>query len=250
MRHLLALAVVVLAAPRAVADRRPPIHVAYDAAHLDLDRRVLRFRPSRPIARATLVAIGEDGRELGTGTATYAAAPRDRWWAITWTQPPATRVMILRLRVEAADGVATNVELIPWSVAIDHEDVTFATDRAEIAPDQRAKLDASLAAIEAIVARTRPFMDVTLYVAGHTDTVGAPAKNRALSRARAVAIGRYLRGKGLAIPIVVAGFGEDVPKVRTGDEVDAPANRRADYVLGPSGGAPPFKGRAVWTPLR
>ena len=34
--------------------------------------------------------------------------------------------MMLKLRVAAADGVATTVELVPWSVTIDHEDVNFA----------------------------------------------------------------------------------------------------------------------------
>ena len=92
-------------------------------------------------------------------------------------------------------------------------------------------------------------------MAGHTDTVGSSAKNRKLSLDRARAIGRYLRAKGIAIPIAVAGYGEDVLKVRTPDATDEPANRRADYVLGPLGAAPPFAGpyarvHAAWQPLR
>jgi outer membrane protein OmpA-like peptidoglycan-associated protein len=250
-----ALAIALPLVPSAAAERRRPVHVTYDAEHLDLDGRVLQFRPSRPIVRASLVAIGEDGAELGSGAATYDRPPGDRWWSITWTQPAGTRVMMLRLRVETDDGVATRVELIPWSVAIDHEDVTFATDSAAIAPDQRVKLDASLAKITEIVDRTTPFMKVTLYIAGHTDTVGSAAKNRTLSLARASAIGAPFRKKGLAIPVLVAGFGEEVPRVKTADDTDAPANRRADYVLAPSGGAPPFKGaylkvKAAWKPLR
>ena len=98
-------------------------------------------------------------------------------------------------------------------------------------------------------------MKLRLYVAGHTDTVGPSAKNRTLSLARAEAIGRYFRTKGLDIPIVVAGFGEDVPKVPTPDNTDNRANRRADYVLGPAAGAPPFHGpylkaHAGWHQLR
>ena len=98
-------------------------------------------------------------------------------------------------------------------------------------------------------------MKLTLYIAGHTDTVGPAAKNRTLSLARAVAIGAYFRSKQLAIPIVVAGFGEEVQKVKTPDDTDERANRRADYVLGPAGGVPPFQGayarvKAGWKPLR
>jgi len=247
------LALVILIA-RVAAAGPAPIKVGYDADHLDLDNHVLQFKPSRAVAEATLVAIGEDGGELGKGSASYADQPGGRWLAITWTQPADTRVMMLRLRVAASDGAATNVELVPWSVVVTHEDVNFRSDSAVIEPDETGKLDASLAQIDDIVKRAGRFMKLKLYIAGHTDTVGPPAKNRALSLARAVAIGAYLRKKGLAIPITVAGFGEDVPKVKTPDNTDERANRRADYVLGPAAGAPPFKGpylkaRADWKSL-
>ena len=44
-------------------------------------------------------------------------------------------------------------------------------------------------------------------------------------------------------------------RVKTADNTAERANRRADYVLGPAGGAPPFKGpylkaRAEWKQLR
>lgn len=232
-----------------------PIHVGYDADHLDLDKHVLQFKPSRAITDASLVAIGEDGNELGTGSETYKETPAGGWLSITWTQPADKRVMMLKLRVAAADGVATNVELIPWSVTVDHEDVNFNTDSAAIEPSETQKLDASLAKITEVVKRSEKFMKTRLYIAGHTDTVGPSSKNMKLSLARANAIGQYFKKKGLAIPIWVAGFGEDVLKVKTPDETDERANRRADYVIGPAGGAPPFKGpylkvKADWKQLR
>jgi len=224
--------------------RRAParLGVTYDAAHLDLERRVLQFKMSHRAQSAAIVAIGEDGDEIGTGSATYSDEPVTAWLPISWTQKAGTRVMILKLRVVAADGRASNIELIPWSVTIDHEDVNFRTDSAVIDPDQEAKLEASLAEIETVVRRSRRFMKMTLYVAGHTDTVGSAAKNRTLSLARARAIASYFKREGLAIPIAFAGFGEDVLKVKTPQETDAIANRRADYVIGPSGASPPFKG--------
>jgi outer membrane protein OmpA-like peptidoglycan-associated protein len=241
-------------AVRPAAASPAPIHVAYDLGHLDLDQHVLQFKPSRAVAEASIVALGEDGGELGKGAARYDDKSGGQWLAISWTQPADTRVMTLQLRVAAADGMATRVELVPWSVTIDHDDVNFSTDSAVIEPEQTAKLDASFTKIDEIVKRTGRFMKLTLYIAGHTDTVGPSAKNRTLSRARAVAIGSYLRKKGAALSIVVAGFGEDVLKVKTPDNTDERANRRADYVLGPAGGAPPFQGaylkaHAAWTPL-
>ena len=55
---------------------RGPMKVGYDAEHLDLDKRVLQFKLSRPAGKAELVVIGEDGKEIGTGSATYRKEPR------------------------------------------------------------------------------------------------------------------------------------------------------------------------------
>jgi outer membrane protein OmpA-like peptidoglycan-associated protein len=234
---------------------RGPLKVAYDADHLDLDKRVLQFKPTRDVKSAELVVIGEDGKELGKGNASYDKAPGDGWYAITWTQPANTRVMMMKLRVVADETTASNLELIPWSVEIEHEDVNFSTDSAVIEPTEEKKLDASLAKISDVVKRGEKFMKMRLYVAGHTDTVGANDKNRKLSLARAHSIATYFRKKGIKIPIAFAGFGEEVLKVKTADSTDERANRRADYVLGPAGGTPPFKGpylkaRADWKQLK
>jgi len=233
---------------------RAPIKVSYDVDHLDLDNHVLQFKLSRPAGTAELTVIGEDGKDLGTGSATYKKAPPDTWLAISWTQPPGARVMMMKLRVVAADGLATDLELVPWSVAIAHEDVNFAVNSAVIEPGEEAKLDAGLAKIVEVVKRSERFMKMKLYVAGHTDTVGTGPSNRKLSLGRARAIATYFRRKHLALPIAFAGFGEDVLKVKTPDETDEPANRRADYVLGPAAAPPPFKGpylkaRAEWKQL-
>jgi flagellar motor protein MotB len=232
-----------------------PIKVTYDADHLDLEKHELQVKLNRPVDTAELVVFGEDGKEIGKGTAKWTGEPADKWLAITWKQIPTARVMTMKLRVAGDDGVASNVELIPWSVAIDHEDVNFATDSAVIAPTETAKLDASLEKITQVIKTSGKFMKMKLYVAGHTDTVGASAKNRKLSLARARAIAAYFKKRGLRIPIAFAGFGEDVLKVKTADNTDERANRRADYVIGPAAGQPPFggaylKAKATWSQLK
>lgn len=234
---------------------RPALRVGYDAEHLDLDNHVLQFTLSRPAGSATLTAIGEDGSTLGEGTATYERQAAGTWLKISWTQPASARVLMLKLHAESADAGASDVELVPWSVTIDHQDVTFATDSAVIADSEQAKLAASIAKIEEVVKRSEKFVQMRLYVAGHTDTVGPSAKNKQLSLARARAIAQYFRNHGIALPIAYAGFGEEVPKVPTKDNTDEAANRRADYVLGPLGAPPPFKGpylkaHATWAALK
>lgn len=235
--------------------RGTPIKVTYDAAHLDLAKHELQFKVSRPIEKAELVVIGEDGKQLARAEATYTNQRAGAWLPITWKPNATTTVMMLKLRVAAADGVATNVELIPWSVTIAHEDVNFHANSVQIEPSEAAKLDASLAKINAVIERAGKFMPLKLYIAGHTDTVGSHANNRKLSMGRANAIGTYFRDKGIAIPVAVAGFGEEVLKVKTRDNTDERANRRADYVIGPATGAPPFGGpytkvRVTWVQLR
>jgi len=231
-----------------------PMKIGYDIDHLDLDKHVLQFKPSRAVSDAELVVLGEDGNELGKGSATYKDSAPDTWLAISWTQPKDVRVMKLKLRITGGDKMITNLELVPWSVTIDHEDVNFSTDSSTLEPSETPKLDASLEKINDIVKTSGKFVKMTLYVAGHTDTVGPAAKNRKLSVARAHAIAAYFRKKGLTIPITVAGFCEDVLKVPTADDTDERANRRADYVIGPAAGSPPFggaylKAKASWKRL-
>ena len=234
---------------------KAPLKIAYDAEHLDVDKHELQFKPSRAgVMGAEVTVTTDDGKELPPSSATYDGKSTD-WLAITWTQPAGTRVLKLHLHVTTSDGAGTNVELVPWSVTIDHEDVNFKTDSSVIEESETKKLDASLGKIEDIVKKTAKLLPMKLYVAGHTDTVGAPAKNRKLSLDRAQAIAAYFKKKGLTIPIVFAGFGEDVLKVKTADNTDEAANRRADYVLGPAAGTPPFKGaylkaHAQWKQLK
>ena len=234
---------------------RGSLAISYDLDHLHLDRCVLEFKVSQPAASAELEVFGEDGAKIGSGSARYSGEPAGKWLPIKWRQPRGKRVMKMRLRVVADNGLASTVELIPWSVTVDHEDVNFPTGSAEIRPSEHAKLDASLVKIRGIIKRSGRFIKMKLYVAGHTDTVGSAADNRRLSRDRAHAIARYFRRKGLSIPIAVAGFGEHVQAVKTPDNTDSATNRRADYVLGPAGGAPPFSGayrqvNAAWKQLR
>jgi len=247
--------VALLAGSALAQPARAPFHVSYDADHLDLDGHVLQFKMSRRAGSAELVAIGEDGKELGTGAATYQNEPPGTWLSVSWTQPAEARVLMLKLRVIAADKQVTNVELTPWSVTVDHEDVNFATNSAVIEPGEEAKLDASLAKIGEIVKRSEKFVKMQLYVAGHTDTVGPDTRNRTLSLDRARSIAAYFRRKGLALPIAFAGYGEQVLKVKTPDETDELRNRRADYVIAPRGAPLPFKGpylkaQVAWKQLR
>src|SRR5690606_26372877 len=77
-------------------------------------------------------------------------------------------------------------------------------------------------------------LQMQLYIAGYTDTVGSQTDNLRLSSARAKAIATWFRKKGLTIPLYYQGFGESVLAVKTADETKEALNRRVIYVLGNS----------------
>lgn len=218
---------------------RGALEVSYDYGHVDVENHTMEFRLSRPAASAELVVMGDDGKELATAKATYKGEPPGTWLSISWQPKGPGTVAQLRLRASSTDGFTSRVELTPWSLIPEHEDVNFASDSAVIEPSESGKLDASLVKIREAVRRAAPFTKVQLYIAGHTDTVGGSEKNRKLSLGRAKAISLYFRQHGLDIPILYEGFGEELLKIGTPDNTDEPKNRRTDYILVPIGSPPP-----------
>lgn len=207
--------------------------VTYDRAHLDLERGVLQFQVSRPITTAKLTVLTEDGKRTEQTADVSGSAP-GRWLSISW-KPTAVAVLRLDLEVGTDGGDVTKVRLVPWSVAISHEEVIFASGQSTVDAKETPKLETSYDKIIAAVAKVRalePSLDVCVYVAGHTDTVGNIDDNRKLSQARARAIAAWFSERGLPLPLFFAGFGEDQPKVKTADNVDEARNRRVDYVVG------------------
>lgn len=209
--------------------------IGYAREHLDLEAHTLEFTLSRPAGHAELRILGDDGSELGKSAADYHGERAGTWLQIAWTPAKPGNVLALELRASSSDGANAGVRLVPWSVHIAHEEVVFETGKSEIRPSEEAKLDASYKRIVDAVTSVRqvePALAVKLFIAGHTDTVGAAADNVKLSVARARAIAAWFRDRGLPLPIAYAGFGESALKVKTPDNADEAANRRADYIVG------------------
>ena len=219
------------------------IKIGYQREHLFLDKHVLEFQISRPSKQleAELTVLGDQGETLGQGQQSYTNAAAGKWLAIPWEPSSDSTVMMMKLHVSDPGGWADET-LTPWKVSIPHEEVNFASGSAEITEAEKPKLDSAYEAITAEVSKAQK-LDVkcSLFIAGHTDTVGSRDKNQKLSVDRARAIAGYFRKKGLSIKVSFEGFGEDRPKVQTADETDEPKNRRADYTL--SAEAPPSLGQ-------
>jgi OmpA-OmpF porin, OOP family len=90
----------------------------------------------------------------------------------------------------------------------------------------------SLGRLPEILAQARLRPGGELVVVGHTDRVGSPQSNDALSLQRAQAVRALLVVQGFAPELVEAvGRGEREPVVPTEPNVDEPRNRRAEIIV-------------------
>jgi outer membrane protein OmpA-like peptidoglycan-associated protein len=223
-----------------------PLNLDVDRARLDLDGRRMVITADRPLAQVEIEVFGEGGASIGVGG---VQVPDLDEVELRWDQSGGEA---LKLVVTARDSHDLMGQLIlsPWSYAIPHDDVVFTTGSAQVTPEEAPKLESAWAELQEVLARYGDVVEVRLYVAGFTDTVGDHASNQALSERRAHAIAGWFRQRGFAGAIAYQGFGEDALAAGTDDEVDEPLNRRALYILAAE--APPVSDalpRAAWRSL-
>jgi outer membrane protein OmpA-like peptidoglycan-associated protein len=209
------------------------VTVVIDKSKVDLPRGRMEMLVSIPDGKVELkILSATDGATLVEHEQSFADHPTGLPLVVTWKPPPKdAEVGRVDVRVSDPTGAFRSYSLSPWSVYIPHEEVTFATDSAAIAPSEAPKLQASLAKIGDALAKHQELAGIKLYIAGHTDTVGTAKYNLALSLKRAQAIAGWFRKNGLRIPIAYEGFGEQALRVATPDNTDEPKNRRVDYIL-------------------
>jgi outer membrane protein OmpA-like peptidoglycan-associated protein len=101
--------------------------------------------------------------------------------------------------------------------------INFSTGGASISGDNASLLNTLTAVANVCKAHK-------IEVAGHTDSVGIPENNQALSQKRADAVKAYWTGKGVAAEGLVAkGYGETKPVEPVADETPNEKNRRIDF---------------------
>jgi outer membrane protein OmpA-like peptidoglycan-associated protein len=236
-RNSLIAAVITLGVTqRAVADEppsgaaKPPLEVVVDKSKVDLNEHHLELKASRDLAKVTIRVIGESGAVIADDARELASYRAGTPLVVMWR--PSSDEPVVRIEVFAydMDGYYKGIAITPWSVNVAHEEVNFKTDSAQIGDSEKPKLEASFVKVSEALAKHQEIR-VTLFIAGHTDTVGDAGYNLRLSRQRAQAIAKWFRQRGLKIPIAYEGFGEFALLVKTADEVDEPRNRRVDYIL-------------------
>ena len=214
---------------------------------IDLKGRSLIARADRPVSAAHLTIVGPDGPFFDADVPVDENGAGDDLW-IEWD----AQGEILRMDVTLTDkwGFYSYENIFPWSLEIPHDDILFDTGSHEVTPEERPKVDKAWRDVEKIVSRYSKYVEVRLYIAGYTDTVGDRSSNQGLSERRARAISEEFRKKGFAGPLYYQGFGEDGLAVATEDSTDEIANRRAVYVLASRPPAPAHNfPRANWKKL-
>jgi len=197
---------------------------------------------SHPAGRVKITVVGESGATLADDTQDFSGRAAGTPLVVTWSPSSDEAVATIDVTAYDSQGSWVGVQISPWFVAIPHEDVNFKTDRFDIEPSEAPKLEAALPKINEALAKDKSHgkqhAGITLYIAGHTDTVGSSSSNLKLSQDRARSIAAWFRKRGVKLPISYEGFGETSLAVKTADNVDEVKNRRADYVL--SDGPPTY----------
>lgn len=197
----------------------------------------IRYRLPFAIIRYHHTVYGLDGQVLAenksSGELSFAAGEElDLSWSTR------EEVFLIKTRVEDVAGRYAQDIRAPWSFDIPHTDLVFSSGSSKIRPSEAHKLDEAfailantLSRLDKAAAAVRGSVPVTLFVVGHTDTVGSSSSNERLSKARARSIARYFKKKGAWCGIEYAGMGEAGQAVATADNVDNEANRRVVYTL-------------------
>jgi cytochrome c oxidase subunit II len=103
--------------------------------------------------------------------------------------------------------------------------INFATGSPNLAPE-------SMTELEALVEAMKKYPNLKVEVAGHTDNVGDPRKNLALSEARAASVDAYLEKAGIPKERSVAkGYGDSKPLFANDSEEHKRLNRRTEFVV-------------------
>jgi outer membrane protein OmpA-like peptidoglycan-associated protein len=250
---LLAPALLPTPAARAAPAKSAPasaLKIQVEKSKVDLKNHRLEVKLSRPAAKVKIVVTSDSDAVLADEEQDFTGRAAGTPLIVTWNPSSDAPVGKIDLRAFDSTGAWVGVELSPWFVAIPHEDVNFKTGSSEIDEPEVPKLEAAYTKLDEVLAKDREHgrmhPGITLYIAGHTDTVGTPAHNLTLSQDRARSIAGWFRKRGVKLPISYEGFGESSLAVKTADNVDEIKNRRADYVL--SDGPPVYSAsfRANW----
>jgi outer membrane protein OmpA-like peptidoglycan-associated protein len=219
----------------------PPLRVQILRSELDLDKRRLVYTQSRPAAKAELLVWTKAGGDpVQKKDVEWKGDAAGSKLEISWDALDGELGRIA-LKAYDADGFWAGVEVEPFTVEIPHDEVEFESGKDAIRKSEAPKLDKSYALLREALLKHKDDIEMKLFIAGYTDTVGGVEYNMGLSERRARAIARWFKRR-IKIPVFFQGFGKSVLAVVTPDQTPEPKNRRALYVLT---NLPPVTSKAI-----
>jgi outer membrane protein OmpA-like peptidoglycan-associated protein len=125
---------------------------------------------------------------------------------------------------DVAPETATFEELEPGKAVV-LEGVRFEQSQYRLLPASYVQLDK-------LANTLLKYPHLTIEVAGHTDNVGDPRLNQALSEHRAMVVTHYLQRKGVAEGRIKArGYGGSRPVAPNTTETERSRNRRVEFTV-------------------
>jgi outer membrane protein OmpA-like peptidoglycan-associated protein len=208
-----------------------PLEIFLERERVDLNTRRIHFRINNPPGHVEIIIYNIAGRPIYEADIDLRVQSENSEIVLSWPQLDES-IARIELRVFDISESWVGIELLPYRVEIPHVDVVFETNKWNILPSEKVKLDDAYQRLIQAIKEHGADIKACVYILGHTDTVGSVQHNMVLSGNRANAIATYFRNKrGITLPILACGFGELMLAVKTADEVDEQRNRRAQYIL-------------------
>jgi cytochrome c oxidase subunit 2 len=143
--------------------------------------------------------------------------------------PNKDKVLDIEVRQRAAEFGVNMKKAIESSVPTDKtlslQHIWFETGSAQLTANSKYELDNLVTAMNA-------YPSVNIEVAGHTDNVGEPSANLALSGSRASAVANYLTERGISAGrLRTRGYGDTKPLVPNDTPENRTKNRRTEFTI-------------------
>ena len=143
--------------------------------------------------------------------------------------PNKDKVLDIEVQQRAAEFSENVKKAVESSNAADKtltlKHINFATGAATLTTDSKYELDNLVTALNA-------YPQIRIEVAGHTDNIGDPAENRALSQQRAATVVKYLTDRGIdAGRLRAVGYGDTKPLAPNDTDDNRAKNRRTEFTI-------------------
>lgn len=186
----------------------------------------LQANVARAEAAASIpgVSVGADGREIQLNGVVASEELRQRA-ALVALALPGVRTVDNRLTVALPPPPPAPV--VSAAEVQQRIDAILIDKRIEFASGNDTLLPRSIPVLEDVESVLKQAPQLSVAIEGHTDNVGDPAMNRALSEARAQAVVRWFSDRGIApARMQSAGFGPDRPIAPNTTPAGRAQNRR------------------------